>query len=95
MKGAKPNTPEAVFHILQRLVDSNSAPDCMYSLLQYMDRDKILLAAANMRGETLLMTAAYYGRLDWVECLLKEEGVRHTINAADEDGVTALMHAAV
>ena len=54
-----------------------------------------MLGTANRRGETLLMAASYHGRLDWVELLLKEPVVRSSINARDEFGVTALMHAVV
>ena len=41
------------------------------------------------------MAAAYHGRLDWVARLLKEDSVVSSVNAADSEGITALMHAAV
>ena len=41
------------------------------------------------------MLAAYHGRLGWVARLLQEDSVVRDINAADVEGVTALMHAAV
>ena len=41
------------------------------------------------------MAAAYHGRLDWVERLLMEDSVANSVNDADNEGVTALMHAAV
>ena len=41
------------------------------------------------------MAAAYHGRLDWVERLLMEDSVANGVNDADNQEVTALMHAAV
>ena len=41
------------------------------------------------------MAAAYHGRLDWVERLLMEDSIASSINNANNEGLTALMHAAV
>ena len=69
--------------------------DGIKDILQFLERDTELLGSANRSGETLLMAAAYHGRLDWVNCLIDEPAARQTINARDCDGVTALMQAAV
>ena len=42
-----------------------------------------------------MMAAAYHGRFHWVRRLLQDGNVVISINAADNQGVTALMHAAV
>ena len=77
------------------MADSDSKADGIYDVLEFLKRGTELLGSANRSGETLLMAAAYHGRLDWVNCLIDEPAARQTINARDCDGVTALMQAAV
>ena len=77
------------------MIDTDSPAGCADDVLGLFRRERELLGRANKRGETLLMAAAYHGRMDWVEFLLAEPAVIQTINQRDNEGVTALMHAAV
>ena len=81
--------------LLQSLVDSDSHFDDIKHVLRVMRRGPEVLGSTNTSGETLLMTAAYHGRLDLVDTLLRVPQARSTINARDSEGVTALMYASV
>ena len=77
------SSPASVVVLLQSLADSDSGADRIYDILNFLDRGRELLGSANRSGETLLMAAAYHGRLDWVDRLLAEPAARQTINARD------------
>ena len=80
---ANVNSPASVLLLLQSLADSDCEVDGIYDVLLFLNRGKELLGSANSSGETLLMAAAYHGRLDWVDRLLAEPAARQTINARD------------
>lgn len=89
------SSPSSVIVLLQSLVDSDSQFGDIRYVLRVMGRGPEVLGSTNRSGETLLMTAAYHGRLDLVDDLLRVPQARSTIDARDNEGVTALMHASV
>ena len=77
-----------------RLTD-DCAFDCFFGrterIVQAIDDDPSLIEAVDYRGKTLLAIAARSGYVDIVEALLQR---RANINTVDQDGSSALMHAA-